>query len=71
MKKLLAWCFVITITVSANLQAEVADLQERVGEYKSVQATRQLSSQEITDLNELVSELKNLQAELGRMAGNE
>ena len=56
MKNLLAWSFVIALTATTNLQMDFVDLQERVGEYKEVQASRELSAQEQSDLQELLAE---------------
>ena len=64
MRNLLAWCFVIALTATTNLQMDFVDLQERVGEYKEVQATRELSAQEQSDLNELSMELEALSKEM-------
>jgi hypothetical protein len=64
MRNLLAWCFVIALTATTNLQTEFVDLQERVGEYKEVQTSRELSVQEQSDLNELMTELSALQNEM-------
>jgi hypothetical protein len=64
MRNLLAWCFVIALTATTNLQMDFVDLQERVGEYKEVQTSRELSVQEQSDLNELMTELSALQNEM-------
>ena len=64
MKNLLAWSFVIALTATTNLQMDFVDLQERVGEYKEAQATRELSTQEQSDLNELLLESEALSKEL-------
>ena len=64
MKNLLAWSFVIALTATTNLQMDFVDLQERVGEYKEVQATRELSTQEQNDLNELLVEFDALRKKM-------
>jgi hypothetical protein len=68
MRNLLAWCFVIALTATTNLQMDFVDLQERVGEYKEVQTSRELSVQEQSDLNELMTELNALQNEMNLSA---
>ncbi len=64
MRNLLAWCFVIALTATTNLQMDFVDLQERVGEYKEAQTSRELSAQEQSDLNELMIELDALRNEM-------
>ncbi len=64
MKNLLAWSFIIALTATTNLQMDLVDLQERVGEYKEAQATRELSTQEQSDLKELSVELDALRKEM-------
>ena len=68
MKKLLAWCFVIAITATTNLQMNIADLDERIGEYKAVQASRKLSIQEQSDLKELMIERDELRKQLSLLS---
>ena len=64
MRNLLAWCFVIALTATTNLQMDFVDLQERVGEYKAAQTSRELSVQEQSDLHELMTELDALRKEM-------